>query len=524
MNKENNLQSKLPINIDALLGGKVVEWERLDFKKGWNPEDVMHTACAFANDMHNLGGGYIIVGIEERNGVPVLPPCGVDFHTMDDIQKDLVRLAHLIQPTVNILTFPVEYIGKMILVVQVPGGEVRPYKAPLKLSKDAEKLGKVYYVRQGSVTRKANEEEERTLMSLCNKVPFDDRINQQYTIDVLSRGYIADYLRQVGSKMTHEEVMQMPMEELGWKLQIIGGTPEQLYPKNIGLLMFTEEPHKYIPYARIEIVHFHDDIGDRFEEQILSGPMYVQLQKALNYLKSICIEKVMKVRGEAEAVRVWNYPYDALEEMVANSVFHKSYDEREPIEIRINKTSIEVLSFAGPMPPLTNADLRKPRIISRHYRNRRIGAFLKELHMTEGRSTGFPKIYGAVKRNDSPMPTFETDDHNSYFLATIPIHQAFVDDVAYLRSIGKDYMDKNVPQDVPQNVPQEILLQLTERQLLILNMIMTNHRITREEMSLKIHKSLKTVARELDEIRKYINITFEGTPSDGSWRVTVKTK
>ena len=75
----------LPINIDELLSGKTVEWERLDFKRGWNPEDVIHSACAFANDIHNWGGGYIIVGIDEQDGVPVLPPVGIDLHTIDGI-------------------------------------------------------------------------------------------------------------------------------------------------------------------------------------------------------------------------------------------------------------------------------------------------------------------------------------------------------------------------------------------------------------------------------------------------------
>lgn len=46
-----------------------VEWERLDFKRGWNPEDVVHSACAFANDIHNWGGGYIFVGVDEQDVV-----------------------------------------------------------------------------------------------------------------------------------------------------------------------------------------------------------------------------------------------------------------------------------------------------------------------------------------------------------------------------------------------------------------------------------------------------------------------
>ncbi|MFT5240346.1 MAG: hypothetical protein ACI9X0_001319 [Kiritimatiellia bacterium] len=48
---------KLPISIDVLLHDKAVEWERLEFKAGWNPLDVLQTICAFANDFHNLGGG-----------------------------------------------------------------------------------------------------------------------------------------------------------------------------------------------------------------------------------------------------------------------------------------------------------------------------------------------------------------------------------------------------------------------------------------------------------------------------------
>jgi len=30
----------LPININQLLHGKAVEWERLEFKEGWNPEVI----------------------------------------------------------------------------------------------------------------------------------------------------------------------------------------------------------------------------------------------------------------------------------------------------------------------------------------------------------------------------------------------------------------------------------------------------------------------------------------------------
>ncbi|MDD2882839.1 MAG: hypothetical protein PHQ58_20705 [Rhodoferax sp.] len=52
----------------------------------------MHTVCAFANDFHNLGGGYIQIGIAEKNGRLVLPSIGLDPAQLDGIQKELLHL------------------------------------------------------------------------------------------------------------------------------------------------------------------------------------------------------------------------------------------------------------------------------------------------------------------------------------------------------------------------------------------------------------------------------------------------
>lgn len=62
-------------------------------------------------------------------------------------------------------------------------------------------------------------------------------------------------------------------------------------------------------------------------------------------------------------------------------------------------------------------------------RNRRIGDFLKELHLTEGRNTGFKKILDALEANGSPKPEFETDENRSYFITRLFIHEEFTRDV-----------------------------------------------------------------------------------------------
>ena len=67
----------LPINMDDLINQRVVESTRIEFKGDWNPNPIIHSICAFANDIDNVGGGYLVIGIEEENGSPVLPPKGM---------------------------------------------------------------------------------------------------------------------------------------------------------------------------------------------------------------------------------------------------------------------------------------------------------------------------------------------------------------------------------------------------------------------------------------------------------------
>jgi len=169
----------LPISITDILHGKSVEWERLEFKAGWNPESVLHTMCAFANDFHNLGGGYIVIGVKESKGRPVLPPVGLDMDTVDTIQKELLNLGHSsIQPQYHPRTVPYEVDGKTILIIWVPGGETRPYKAKLSLSEKKTNEWR-YYIRKQSSTVVAKAADEHELIGLTATLPFDDRFNQQ---------------------------------------------------------------------------------------------------------------------------------------------------------------------------------------------------------------------------------------------------------------------------------------------------------------------------------------------------------
>ena len=88
---------------------------------------------------------------------------------------------------------------------------------------------------------------------------------------------------------------------------------------------------------------------------------------------------------------------------------------------------IEIVSFPGPDRSVTQEGLKQYKVSNRRYRNRRIGDILKELHLTEGRNTGFGKILSALEDNGSPKPEFETDEGHNYFITRLFIHEAFIE-------------------------------------------------------------------------------------------------
>lgn len=177
------------------------------------------------------------------------------------------------------------------------------------------------------------------------------------------------------------------------------------------------------------MVIFHDGAGgDKMTEKIFKGPIHYQLRNALTFIQnSIIKEHIRKVPYQAEAIRFFNYPYVALEEALVNAVYHRDHEIREPIEVRVNEDRIDILSFPGPDRSIKDEDLKSGNIIARRYRNRRIGEFLKELDMTEGRCTGIPKMINSMKNNGSPTPIFQTDEERSYFIATLPVHPEFLE-------------------------------------------------------------------------------------------------
>lgn len=93
------------------------------------------------------------------------------------------------------------------------------------------------------------EEEKRELYALANNVPFDDRVNHQASLDELNITLIQQYLREVNSDL-YKEAGRIDFRSLCRSMNLDSELPEYPHPKNVGLMFFSLDPHKYFLMRR----------------------------------------------------------------------------------------------------------------------------------------------------------------------------------------------------------------------------------------------------------------------------------
>ena len=224
---------------------------------------------------------------------------------------------------------------------------------------------------------------------------------------------------------------------------------------------------------------------------------------------------------------------------LSNAVYHRAYDERELIEVRIENDRIEIVSFPGPDRSVTIEGLKNYRVSNRRYRNRRIGDFLKELHLTEGRNTGFKKIFDALEANGSPKPEFETDDARSYFISRIYIQEEFLKKDDEEESILVTSTPKSTPSapklsqstptatpKTPTSTPNSTSSDLMADDIRalglrgqILWLIKKNPSITKKKMAEMLGVSMYALKKELALMNEEHVAEFVGYSRNGKWVV-----
>ena len=176
-------------------------------------------------------------------------------------------------------------------------------------------------------------------------------------------------------------------------MQLLVGPPELRYIQNVAIMMFCEHPEKFFGYTYVQMTSFPEgsienpSISEDFPN--ITGSVPQMIQATMERFRNLIIrEKVIKVPNQMEALRIFNYPYQAIEEAVVNAFYHRDYMSYEPVTIEIEPDCINIMNFPGIDRSISEKTIAEgKRFVSRYYRNRRLGEFLKELDLSEGHSS-----------------------------------------------------------------------------------------------------------------------------------------
>lgn len=412
----------LPINVDDLLHQRTVESERVEFKGAWDTHrtgpQVIRTICGFANDYHNLNGGYVVIGVDEEGGRSVLPPRGLSASDLDAAQRWIRGQCNRLDPAYPPVLSPELVDDKLVLVIWAPASEMRPHRAP---ARDGTMR---YWVRLGSETVDAEQRGGllQRLVEQTAKVPWDDRRTVDARVEDLRETKVREYLRDVGSGLVDASAAL----DIYRRMRITTKVNDHEVPRNVGLLCFSGNPERWFRGASIEVVQFDADRpADVLEERTFRGSLLDQLADSLRFLENQISHHIEKQRNRVQAKTWVSYPMAAVREALVNAAYHRGYDvdQPEPTKVYIYPSRMDIISYPGPVGGIERHHLlpeARPHAVPA--RNRRIGEFLKDLRLAEGRLTGIRKIFDAMKANGSPAPQFEFDEGRTFFQASLPIH------------------------------------------------------------------------------------------------------
>ena len=190
----------------------------------------------YANDFDNVGRGYILIGVEEHNGVEVRPVKGLDEYDIDRIQKEILGYNNTLIPAYFPKLIIEDVDDKIIMVLWVTPGIQRPYKAPDHVTAKKDKKH-YYYIRYASSSVRANAEQERELINMTSYAPFDTRPNFEATENDISIALLTDHLNTTRSKLVKQINKRGVMEILS-DMQLLVGPPEHQYLSNVAFMMF----------------------------------------------------------------------------------------------------------------------------------------------------------------------------------------------------------------------------------------------------------------------------------------------
>ena len=300
-----------------------------------NTDKFREAICSFSNDMPGHGKpGYLLIGVEDDG---TLSP---DLAITDALQKQFASYRDdgqiLPQPMLSVFKQP-HPDGGEFLVVEVHPSDLTPVRY----------RGRVH-IRVGPRKATASESEERRLLERRSShfrtfdiTPCPDASLEDLDLDMFQNSY--------RGKAIDPEVIKENGRELMLQLASLHFYHlNRNCPTNAGCIVFGRDPLARFPGAFVQYVSFGGETlaSEVLESKVFNGNLLEMMWTLNSFIGSRFTMKPVKESALRERY-IWDYPEDAIRELVVNAVLHRDYQSNSPVRFYLLSDRIEIQNVGG---------------------------------------------------------------------------------------------------------------------------------------------------------------------------------
>jgi len=359
------------------------EGETIEFKASLSDfDDILATISAFSNTK----GGTMLIGVSDKGNV-----VGVDVgkRTLEELSNNIIQGT---DPKV----FPeikVSKVGdKSIIEIRISERADKPVFAK-----------GVAYKRVGRSNAKMDRDEIINLLRKSYELSYEDL--EAAEIEDIDPKKVGEFI----DRAKRARLAAIPDNEI-------------IVLRNLGLLndkatvaavlLFGKNLRLKIPWATIKVGKFMEGEFVPTIEKEIDGNLLEQIERSYAEVLSL-IRKEVKIEGPVRR-DIYEYPPEAIRELIVNAVTHRDYSVKSPIYIKISENRMLIENPGGLPSGITVDDLRRPH--GSVLRNPKIANVLYNLGYIEKWGIGTLQVIEKCIANANGEPNF---DSNSTFRVEI---------------------------------------------------------------------------------------------------------
>jgi len=390
-------------------------------------DDVVETLSAFANDLANLGGGYVVCGAAETkdvHGFPSMELTGLAPSRLKEVEGTvLTRCRERVSPPLapRVEELPAATPDRRVLVFIMPATE----QAHM-VRRGAQ--GGRYFVRIGRETREARNGVLRELLVRKGAMePWDRQACGAATVNDLDLLVLRDALQRMGifSPDVGVEPFLSDTNQLSPfvpPLCVQEPLSGVLRPRNFTVLLFGRSVQRFVPGAFSLFSSYPglDRSEPHAERHELAGSLLEQAYRLTALLEQQAVTAFDKT--DPATPNAVKYPARALREVMINALAHRDYALVDPTRITVFSDRIEMISPGSLPVGVDPGEFRAGRAAPK-WRNQALAWFLSRLQFAQAEGQGIPTVLRSMQQEGCPPPVFQTSE--ARVICTLRAHPRF---------------------------------------------------------------------------------------------------